>query len=144
LRLIPGVGFVMNAPFVSHRSRRGFLAGMIGLLASCIPVARSRDPGLDSLQAWLRRLAADVPGAASLGSRYLEQRPAEASAAWLARELFGTELGDRGRELDRLIAYEIGIGRESDYRNGNLVVLGGWFVTQTEARLMALVSLRTS
>jgi hypothetical protein len=134
----------MRELVVRHRTRRGFIVGAIGLLASCIPLARSRDPGLYGLETWLRRLAADVPGLAGLGRRYLEQHPAEASAAWISHELFGKELDDRSGESDRLIARQISLGLESDYRNGNLVVLGGWLVTHTEARLMALVSLRTS
>jgi hypothetical protein len=97
------------------------------------------------LDTWLRELVADVPGAAALGRRYIEQCPAEASAAWLERQLFGTELrAASAGNHDRFIRNRIGEGREADLRNGRLLVLRGWVLTQTEGRLLALLSLRTT
>jgi hypothetical protein len=115
----------------------------IGLLASCIACSRSQDPGRRGLQGWLQALAAEVPAAAALGRQYLRQRPGEASAAWLVRQLFDEEPYGRAEAVRRVVAQRIGQRREADFRDGNLVVLQGWLVTQTEARLLALLSLRT-
>ena len=95
------------------------------------------------MHGWLQVLASNVPGAAALGRQYLKQRPGEASAAWLVKQLFDEEPDGRPETVKRLVAQRIAWGREADFRHGNLVVLHGWLVPRTEARLLALLALRT-
>ena len=64
---------------------------------------------------------------------------AERSANWLARELFGQpslSMTD-GRGLDWL-KDRVRAGRARDFQRGDLVLLDGWFLARTEARLLAL------
>jgi len=124
-------------------SRRRFLAGGLCSLASCLPVARSLGSEPDGLEWWLREIAAQLPAAAALGRQYLEQRPDEASADWLARALFG-----EFRTLDEALGCRqffrqcMATGCTADYRDGRLVVLDGWALPQSDARLLALLALR--
>lgn len=130
--------------FGGQQSRRHFLSAAICSLATCIPAVHTLGNEPDGLEAWLQHLARQLPDGAALGERYLEVRPDEASAAWLARALFGEDLMraknvDRSRFVDRVAA-----GCASDYRNGKLVVLRGWTLTRTEGRVLALLSLRAA
>jgi hypothetical protein len=80
-----------------------------------------------------------------VGRRYLEQYPQEASAPWLERQLFGSELpaGDAGPGSDGLLE-QLRRGRQQDFTAGAIVVLDGWYFARTEARLLALISLRAA
>jgi hypothetical protein len=97
--------------------------------------------GSSTLVVWLRRLFPDVRAAATLGGLYLHHRPEERSAAWLAQTLFGREAScDSDRDGEKLLE-RVRTSRRLDFCNDDLVVLNGWSVTRTEARLLALVSL---
>ena len=84
-------------------------------------------------------LPTDYRAARALGERYLEIEPAERSAEWLAGELFGdvslptTDLQGRDRLKRRIRA-----GCARDFRHGDLVLVEGWLLARTEARLLAL------
>ena len=87
----------------------------------------------------------DTRAAAAVGRLYLRQCPQEASATWLEQRLFGGKLSAPGQHagndgpFDRLRQ-----ARQQDFRDGDVVVLDGWFFARTEARLLALISLRTA
>jgi hypothetical protein len=85
---------------------------------------------------WLSRIARFDSASAALGRHYLHEHPTE-SLAVLEQELLGSPAtdvtGDVRHRLSRL--------NDADYADGNLVVLDGWLVTRTEARLLALVAL---
>jgi hypothetical protein len=124
-------------------SRRRFLSTTLAALAGWVVLPRAIAPGPDAVDAWLRHLAAQLPAGATLGRRYLADRPEEASAAWLASSLFGADMQALGgpdaleAARRRLLA-----ARAADFRDGRLLVLECWTLTATEARLLALLALR--
>jgi hypothetical protein len=125
-----------------RQPRRRFLVTTLALLGASIAGLRlGRRETLDWEQ-WLDRFAGEVPDAAAFGRRYLEMRPAEASVDALAREVFGEMLLSSSADFGRSIGGHVRSRRELDFKRGRLVVLGGWFFTATEARLMALLFLR--
>ena len=122
-------------------TRRRLLAGAFCSLATSLAPLGVRGSAAETAEDWLPSLAARIPGGLALGARYLRARPAEASPERLARELFGEACGRERAGLSG-IAQRLRAARSADYRDGNLVVLDGWFVTRTEARLLALLALR--
>jgi len=122
-------------------TRRELVLGAIFTLTG-MPTVSSHWPSLRTVGRWVRGLFSDAALAAHLGAVYLEGRPEERSAARLAEALFGSELSqqlDRAA-LDRLTR-RLRAGRARDFHNDDLVVVGGWVLTRTEARLLGLVSL---
>lgn len=85
-----------------------------------------------------------MPGwrAAAIGARYLRDQPEERSADWLARRLFDSELS---RQLDpagfETLLHNAFARRARDFIDDDIVVLDGWAVARTEARLLALIAL---
>jgi len=80
-----------------------------------------------------------------LGERYLELWPEERSADRLCRELFGTDIDScssriDGGELLRRIRHQ----RTADFRHGELVVIDGWLLARSEARVFALAAVGTA
>lgn len=126
-------------------SRRRFLAASLCFLASCLPVARQIGRAPEPLEHCLRELAAHVPLSVPLGLKYLQEHPDEASAEWLKQMLFGNRQGaaDRPDSL-ACLRHCIATGRASDYRLGRLIVLEGWALPETDARLLALLSLQAA
>ena len=131
----------MNRAVEPPADRRQFLlAGLsvVTLLSPAGALAKERD----TLERWLRRVALRTPEAAALGRRYLHLHPTEGSAAQLAQVLFGMplQLGIDGTTLEGA-KRRIRADGKRDYEDGNLVVLEGWSVTRTEARLLALLTI---
>lgn len=131
----------MNRSVEPSADRRQFLlAGLsvVTILSSAGALVKERD----TLERWLRRVSSQTPEAAALGRRYLYLHPTEGSAAKLAQVLFGMtlQLGIDGTTLEGA-KRRIRSGRKRDYEDGNLVVLEGWSVTRTEARLLALLTI---
>jgi len=123
-------------------TRRSFLLGALLPLAGRLPVPGQVDPRRGDLGTWLNAQFPDTPATAAIGSHYLSGRPAERSATWLARTLFQCDPSsplDR-REFERLLR-QLAVSRDRDFRDDDLVIIDGWLVTRTEARLMALVTL---
>ena len=122
-------------------TRRTMLLGALLPIAACVADTAWLAGGRRDLASWLRAL---VPGwrAAALGARYLSDQPAERSADWLARRLFDSELS---RQLDAAGFYALldntFARRAQDFIDDDLVVLDGWAVARTEARLLALIAL---
>ena len=102
--------------------RRRFLAAAVACLSgSVLPKAVAS--------------AIDADGAAAaVGRQYLRQHPQEASVPWLTDILFGTE-----QSMEK-----IRVGRQRDFRDGDVVVIDGWYFARTEARLLALLSMHTA
>jgi hypothetical protein len=122
-------------------TRRMILLGALSPIAACVADTTWLVGGRRNLASWLRALA---PGwrAAALGARYLRDQPAERSADWLARRLFDSELS---RQLDPAgfdaLLDKTFARRAQDFIDDDLVVLDGWAVARTEARLLALIAL---
>jgi hypothetical protein len=122
--------------------RRRFLVGALLSLAGSLRAAQligSESVGVAGL---LRGMFSDASGAAAIGRRYLRSHPEEASATWLSRTLFGSEsVLDMNPGGIEFLRERVRAGRVQDFVDGDLVILDGWTVTRTEARLLALASL---
>jgi hypothetical protein len=86
------------------------------------------------------RLALDIgggrPGVRALGHRYLALVPQERDTTLLARTLFGPDYavpGSLAEARRRIVA-----SRDRDFAAGDTVVVDGWILARTEARLCAL------
>ena len=124
--------------------RRRFLEGALASLSVlALPAAATSPIAAEGAAAAWRTRIPEMRAAATVGRLYLEQHPHEASAAWLEQRLFGTELSARSERAGRESLMErLRQGRQRDFRDGDLVVLDGWFFARSEARLLALVSLQ--
>jgi len=122
-------------------TRRQVLLCALLPLTACVADPGEPDDDERSLAWWLRRLPPGPVAAAGIGALYLRGRPDEQSAGWLARRLFETELS---RPLDRAgfqeILSRVLAKRARDFLDDDLVVLDGWVVPRTEARLLALIA----
>jgi hypothetical protein len=123
-------------------TRRRLLIAAAGLAAaaavgpSCLLTLVERLSGAEAASL-LRGLITDREGAARLGRSYLAAHPTEARSGVLVRDLVGaiepTSVSGASREVaDRI---------RGDFAAGNTVVVEGWVLSRTEARLYALVVL---
>ncbi len=123
-------------------TRRDILVGALLPLTGCVPVPHALDDGERDLASRLRDLDASPVSAAAIGALYLRDRPDERSASWLARRLFDSELS---RKLDRAgfqeLIQRLIASRARDFVDDDLVILDGWAVPRTEARLLTLIAL---
>jgi hypothetical protein len=131
---------------MAHREGRGVtrrtvLLGALLPLAGCVP-GQDTQEGERDLASWLCGLAPGPLAAAAVGALYLRNRPTEQSAGWLARQLFDSELS---RRLDRAgfreLMQRVVASRARDFEDDDLVILDGWAVPRTEARLLTLIAL---
>jgi hypothetical protein len=116
--------------------RRALMASALLAVAGGLPLIgllNRRDP-MTVIRELLPR---DLRAARALGELYLETQPGERSASWLTRELFGSGLTVDRPRLD-LLKRRIRDSRARDFRRGDLVLLHGWLLPRTEARLLAL------
>ncbi|MGH8129897.1 MAG: hypothetical protein ACRES3_03470 [Steroidobacteraceae bacterium] len=122
-------------------TRRSILLGALLPLTGCAPHPDKLDGGERDLASWLRGLIPDPLAAAAIGALYLRDRPSERSPRWLARQLFDSGLS---RKLDRSgfqgLMQRVVASRERDFVDDDLVILGGWVVPRTEARLLTLIA----
>ena len=85
----------------------------------------------------LRGLITDRDGAARLGRSYLDAHPTQARRAVLVRDLVGPTEPASAADASREVATRI----RNDYAARSTVVVDGWVLSRTEARLYALVAL---
>lgn len=120
--------------------RRALIVGALIAIAGSLPIVRvvarlAPDGTIRSL------LPADLESARAFGELYLDTEPSERSADVLVRKLFGgvrlASVDDRALETLRK---RVRLGRDRDFRRGNLVLLDSWFLARTEARLLALAA----
>jgi len=103
-------------------SKRGLLQALAGIAAvSVAGVATARTPGIAAI---------DAAGASDIGRAWLALHPTE--VATLRADLVPSDDSPIGRLKSRA---------HDDYRSGRLFVHKGWFLSETEARLCALISL---
>ena len=103
--------------------------------------ALGRAGGRESLGARLLRLFRSPASAAAIGRAYLQKSPREADEPRLLRLLCSP--GHRWqtantRQLRLLIRQQ----QVEDFKQGRLVRVDGWMLSETEARLCALAALR--
>lgn len=127
------------------RGRRRLLGSALLALLPGLPLGRLLEAESVDGPSWIGALVGDRHAATVLGKRYLNAMPEERSAAWLARELLGMELPDTiTAEQAGSLRRHLCAARTEDYRDGRLVVLDGWVLARTEARLLALIALSAS
>lgn len=114
----------------------GLLAGRPGMALSAGSGAASAD-----VASHIRRLLEEIfgDGAAprALGEAYLESHPHERSAGVLIREILGGQAPTDAPALARLVAAR----RTREFGTSQTIVLDGWVLTRSEARLCALTVL---
>lgn len=118
-------------------NRRGALATAAAglLLATLTGLSGAVRPGRRGPEGlWTNR-----DSARRVGERYLAQAPEEADPARLAADLFGGVAVDGAspRRLRRHIDHR----RARDFAQGDTVIVDGWVMARTEARLCALAAL---
>ena len=127
-------------------SRRTFLVGLAaGIAGAALGLRRYWSGGGATREALrLAGVLRHPDGAALLGRLYLAGRPREADAARLAT-LIGAALDPALTPVSAATDAALRAGLEEririDFTNGATVVVGGWLLSVTEARLCALVSL---
>lgn len=123
-------------------TRRAILLGALLPLAGCVPEPGLSEGGQRPLAWWLRGLAPGYHAAAGLGALYLGLAPQESSADWLSQALFDV---DPSQPFDRAgfeaLMQRAIASRARDFLDDELVILDGWAVARTEARLLALIAL---
>jgi hypothetical protein len=123
-------------------TRREVLLCVLLPLTACVADPDAPDDGERSLASRLRRLPPGPVAAAGFGALYLRDRPEERSADWLAERLFDSGLS---RPLDRAgfedLLQRVVAKRARDFLEEDLVILDGWALPRTEARLLALIAL---
>jgi hypothetical protein len=130
-------------------SRRTFFAGLAaGIAATALGLRLYWSGGSGgNTRGAAKRLAGVLrhpDSAARLGRLYLESTPGEADAARLVM-LIGTARGPALPAITDATDESLRSGLEerirNDFINGKTVVVDGWLLSPTEARLCALVSL---
>ena len=93
-------------------------------------------------RAAVESLLTDIAGARTIGLRYLALAPDEADRTALASALFSgfSESPASPIEFTELRS-TLAAQRDRDFAAGDTVVIGGWILARTEARLCALAAL---
>ncbi len=93
-------------------------------------------------RATIAGILSDLVGAREIGMRYLAFAPYDADRSTLALHLFGglKALPDSSDDY-ALLRRQIASKREQDFALGDTVILDGWILARTEARLCAFAAL---
>ena len=103
-------------------------------LALAVPFRRSAAEG--ALPARLAGLFRHPDSARAVGAAYLRQNPDEADAERLAA-LLGPDLGESEGPA---LASRLAARQRADFTTGRTVVVEGWVLSLTEARICALLA----
>lgn len=122
--------------FLLLASSFGLVSWNAELVSALLPPAtRASTGGLSTLIAQVLR---DFDAAKSLGWRYLETYPNEGDRAQLMRSLFPPDLQDRTMTTICQLRQYLAMRRKNDFEEGRTVLVDGWILAQTEARICAL------
>jgi hypothetical protein len=134
-------------------TRRTFLlSALLSLTAGSIGNNRYSlaDSGAESClePLWLRKIITDRQAAARLGRAYLDTRPAYRHCPALITDIEQT-LKTEGASISAMSHAEqtasvLQAVLSKEYRNDEVVSVAGWVLSETEARLYALVYLATT
>jgi hypothetical protein len=131
----------MRFPAAGILSRRRFALGMmtalIGGLASALPGFSRVAPGAD-----LGMLVGRRESAERVGRRYLSMLPADIDRSRLLKTSPALDRALRAtRRKPEAAARLLRQSIEDDFRRANTVVVDGWVLALTEARLCAIIAL---
>lgn len=129
-------------PGPSRIGRRSVLAtATMVLLAGAMPalVRPARSAIRDSCDA-VATLWSDTGSACRVGRSYLAQVPEDADRDRLVAILFG-EKGAHARMPAEALRARFARARQRDFEAGDTVIVDGWVLARTEARLCALTAL---
>ena len=128
----------MGVPVAGTVSRRRFFCGAIGALFGSLAIALARAAMPANLDALLRHRA----GAQRIGRRYLAMLPADADRSRLLTmsPMLGHALR-AVREGPEAAAALLQQGIREDFGRADTVIIDGWVLAATEARLCAVVAL---
>ena len=129
--------------------RRQFLrlsasTGLASFALSCSwpgvsAVLASERFGNSDLASALTTFFKDPDGAAAVGRRYLALHPDEADADRLSEALFDS--AQPSRATTEALRSDLSRQRQRDFRDGDVVILDGWLLARSEARVCALTVL---
>jgi len=121
-------------------SRRWFLIGVPSMVGALLFGLRSTDHQYELADCLRDFFKSNLDASVLMGRKYLEKVPEEGSAAWLVDRVFGGEgliMSDRFPLLNAQVLRL----RQQDFVRGDLIVIDGWLVARTEARLCALAAI---
>jgi hypothetical protein len=125
--------------------RRRILAGALLALTHGLPFSRAFGLAPQDLAQPPNVSSDDFLARIWLGKRYLELHPEERSANRIAYILFGDELVSVRDLIGCTDRRQFVLQRhEDDFRDGNVVVIDGWVLTRTEARVFALSAIESA
>jgi len=119
--------------------RRKILAGALLALANGLAFSRALGTPSRRFSGPPKVSSNDLRTMICLGQQYLKLHPEEGSAKRIAYTLFGDELVSVRSLIDCTDRRQLVLRRhKEDFRDGNVVVIDGWVLTRTEARVFAL------
>jgi hypothetical protein len=125
-------------------ARREFLARAVSAVLAGFGAAAAPERSLADVSRLAERRVADLfrdeAAAARVGRRHLERHPDERDRMHLLAALFPAGLPTTDAALRSHLA---GL-RQRDFATGRVVILDGWTLAVSEARLCALVELRSA
>ncbi len=136
---------LVRHPIIQRIGRRDVLRGLGAFaIVGAMPLVGCGDPRSSALPEALATFYSDPDAAAEIGRHYLALTPRESDADVLVRAVAGDEL-----ELFRKLAIEnpselhelLRAKHREDFDGGRVVVVEGWMLSLTEARLCAIASL---
>ena len=130
---------------MTSRVRRRLLAGAFLTLVNGLPFSRAIGSAPRQLSEPRNVPFDDLHTGTCLGQHYLKLYPEERSARLIARELFGDECASVCNLNNRLdMQQRVLQQHERDFRQGDVVIIAGWVLTRTEARVFALSAIESA
>ena len=126
-----------------HRmSRRRFLWSMVAAIVTPCVAWLGWTASPHAQRRAIEMLLGDLRGAREIGARYLALEPAERSADVLARHLLRDPHKIAFSVTDTAaLRQALAAGRTRDFASGDTVIIDGWILARTEARLCALAAI---
>jgi hypothetical protein len=119
-------------------TRRGFVLSILALAPiALVGTAWIRFPTFR--RAAIESLLSNIGGARQIGARYLDLAPEDSDPVALAARVFGAAGHPPQNPRDiAALRQAISVQRERDFATGDTVIIDGWILARTEARLCAL------
>jgi hypothetical protein len=124
--------------------RRRLLAGTLALVTGALPFSRSFAATSRTITGRSNPWSNDSRAEVWLGQSYLRLHPEENSAKRITYLLSGDRFVSARELIDCAeLRQSIWHQRDEDFRKGNVVLVDGWVLTRTEARMFALTAIES-